>query len=49
MKTIIYQDCIWTPNLTKMDYHQLINYSITQSELMYPLFNYNLNPLPLKL
>ena len=45
MKTIIYQVCFGIPNLTKMDYHKLISYSIAQSTLMYPLLNHNLKVL----
>ena len=48
MKAIIYQYCFWIPNLTKMDFHQLISYSIAQSALIYPLLNHNLNLLPPK-
>ena len=43
MKAIIYQYCFWIPNLTKLDYHQIISYSIAQSALMYPLLKHNLN------
>ena len=48
MKTIIYLYRFWIPNLTKMDYHQLISYSIAQYALIYTLLNRSLNLLPPK-
>ena len=45
MKTIIYQPCLWIPDLLKMDCHQLRSYLIIQSALIYPLLNHNLNLL----
>ena len=51
MITIISQYYFWLPNLAKMGYNHLINYSIAHSVLIYPLLNHNLlnhNPLPPK-
>ena len=47
MKTIFCQYYFWIPNLTKMDCHQLIRYSIGQLTLIYPLLNHDINLLPL--